>query len=382
MSGRPAIPEKTRTCLWVLTGGRCQYEGCNKPLWQDELTLLQMNTAYIAHIIAVEPNGPRGNKELSPKLATDISNLMLMCDEHHRLIDREDVEGHPVERLHEMKRKHEERIELLTSIQKEKKSHILLYGANIGDHSTHVSWRKAAIAMVPEFCPAENQAIELSWSNSSFKDNESIFWQIEREHLQRQFRQKVKDRLQSKDIEHLTVFALAPQPLLMEFGRLLSDIPAAEIFQLHREPPDWKWQKHPEGFDYILQEPEIQKKTVALNLSLSATVDSSRITSVLGYEISIWTLTIEKPNNDFLKSREQLSMFRQQFRLLMDRIKARHGQDIFLHVFPAVPVSVAVEIGRAWMPKADLPLCIYDQNRKLNGFMKALKFPEGPNQEV
>ena len=382
MSGRPAIPEKTRTCLWVLTGGRCQYEGCNKPLWQDELTLLQMNTAYIAHIIAVEPNGPRGNKELSPKLAPDISNLMLMCDEHHRLIDREDVEGHPVERLHEMKRKHEERIELLTSIQKEKKSHILLYGANIGDHSTHVSWRKAAIAMVPEFCPAENQAIELSWSNSSFKDNESIFWQIEREHLQRQFRQKVKDRLQSKDIEHLTVFALAPQPLLMEFGRLLSDIPAAEIFQLHREPPDWKWQKHPEGFDYILQEPEIQKKTVALNLSLSATVDNSRITSVLGYEISIWTLTIEKPNNDFLKSREQLSMFRQQFRLLMDRIKARHGQDIFLHVFPAVPVSVAVEIGRAWMPKADLPLCIYDQNRKLNGFMKALKFPEGPNQEV
>jgi len=115
---------------------------------------------------------------------------------------------------------------------------------------------------------------------------------------------------------------------------------------------------------------------------LSATVDNSRITSVLGNEISIWTLTIEKPNNDFLKSREQLSMFRQQFRLLMDRIKARHGQNIVLHVFPAVPVSVAVEIGRAWMPKADLPLCIYDQNRKLNGFMKALKFPEDPNQEV
>jgi hypothetical protein len=382
MSRRPTIPEKIKTRLWVLTGGRCQYEGCNKPLWQDELTLLQMNTAYIAHIIAVEPNGPRGNNDLSPKLATDISNLMLMCDEHHRLIDREDVEGHPVERLHEMKRKHEERIELLTSIQKEKKSHVLLYGANIGDHSTHLSWRKAAIAMVPEFCPAENQAIELSWNNSSFKDNESIFWQIERKHLQRQIRQKVKDRLQNKDIEHLAVFALAPQPLLMEFGRLLSDIPAAEIFQLHREPPDWKWQEHPEGFDYILQEPEIQKKTVALNLSLSATVDNSRITSVLGNEISIWTLTIEKPNNNFLKSREQLSMFRKQFRLLMDRIKARHGQDIVLHVFPAVPVSVAVEIGRVWMPKADLPLCIYDQNRKLNGFMKALMFPDDPNQEV
>ena len=65
----------------------------------------------------------------------------------------------------------------------------------------------------------------------------------------------------------------------------------------------------------------------------------------------------------------------------MDRIKVRHGQDVLLHVFPAVPVSIAVEVGRVWMPKVDLPLCIYDQNRKLGGFTKALVFPENNNQE-
>ena len=97
--------------------------------------------------------------------------------------------------------------------------------------------------------------------------------------------------------------------------------------------------------------------------------------------LSIWRMTIPTPNNDFLKSRNQLRLFRQQFRLLMDRIKAHHVQDTLLHVFPAVPVSVAVEIGRVWMPKADLPLCIYDQNRKTGGFTKALVFPEKNNQE-
>jgi len=76
----------------------------------------------------------------------------------------------------------------------------------------------------------------------------------------------------------------------------------------------------------------------------------------------------------------QLRLFRQQFRLLLDRVKARHGQDVVLHVFPAVPLSVAVEIGRVWMPKADLPLCIYDQNRKLGGFTKALAFPENKSK--
>ena len=85
MSSRKNISEKIRTRLWMQAGGRCEYEGCNLPLWRDELTMAKMNAAYIAHNIAAEPNGPRGDEILSPKLAADISNLLLMCDKHHRL---------------------------------------------------------------------------------------------------------------------------------------------------------------------------------------------------------------------------------------------------------------------------------------------------------
>ena len=362
------ISEKVKIRLWGKAAGRCQYDGCNKPLWQDSLTKAEFNTAYIAHIIADKPGGPRGNLDLSEKLKADISNLMLMCDQHHRLIDREDVEGHPVERLREMKRKHEKRIELLTSLMENKRSYVLLYGANVGRHNAAVSWKKATQAMFPNWYPAEKPAIELSLKNSSFQDHEKNYWLIERENLHRKFNQFVTPRLTAGHVEHFSIFALAPQPLLMELGHLLSDIPAAEVYQLHREEPNWIWQKHPEGFDYILHEAEVRNETVALNLSLSATIDNSRIISVLDSDISIWTLTIENPNNDFLKSREQLILFRQKFRQLLDRIKAKHGQDTVLHLFPAVPVSVAVEIGRVWMPKADLPLRIYDQNRQIDGF--------------
>ncbi len=105
-------------------------------------------------------------------------------------------------------------------------------------------------------------------------------------------------------MKHLSVFALAPQPLLIELGRLLSDIPAADVYQLHREPPDWKWQDHPDGFDFMVKKPEITYPTVALNLSLSAIVDNSRITSVLGEDTSIWTMTIDTPPTMiFLKAR-------------------------------------------------------------------------------
>jgi hypothetical protein len=57
---------------------------------------------------------------------------------------------------------------------------------------------------------------------------------------------------------------------------------------------------------------------------------------------------------------------------LLDRIKAVHGDDAILHVFPAVPVSVALEMGRVRMPKADLKMIIYDQNRTLGGFVQAI----------
>lgn len=171
-----SIPERIKIRLWGIAAGRCQYEGCNKPLWLDTLTKHEFNVAYIAHIIADSPDGPRGDPELSFRLRTDISNLMLMCDEHHRLIDREDVTGHPPERLLKMKQMHEERIALVTSLTEEKQSHVILYGANIGQHYSLVSWEKAFKAMSPNWYPAQKPATELSLKNSSFQDHESSYW--------------------------------------------------------------------------------------------------------------------------------------------------------------------------------------------------------------
>jgi hypothetical protein len=88
-------------------------------------------------------------------------------------------------------------------------------------------------------------------------------------------------------------------------------------------------------------------------------------------------VTIPEPNNDFTKSREQLSELRTIVRKLLDRIKARHGQNTPLHIFPAASVSVAVELGRIRMPKADTPWRIYDQINARGGFVHALDIPGG-----
>lgn len=368
------IPEKIKFRLWGKAGGRCEYEGCNQRLWLDSLTQAEFNTAYIAHIVADRPNGPRGHPELSEQLKAELSNLMLMCDPHHRLIDREDVSGHPVERLEKMKAEHEARIDVVTDIKPEKQSHILLYGANIGDQHSPLSYTEAAQGMVPHRFPASTQPIEIGLKNSSFEDCTDEFWKIETAHLDSMVGQQVRPRFRSGDVTHISVFALAPQPLLILLGSLLSDIPVAEVYQRRKEPCSWSWEDEPSIWQYEIQRPKsASSKDPALVFALSATVSDDRIAAVLGANSEIWRVTIPEPHNDFLRSRIQSSEFRRAVRPLLDEIKSRHGENSVINVFPAMPVSLAVDFGRIHNQKSDLPLVIYDQNRAVGGFLKALE---------
>jgi hypothetical protein len=374
------IPEKVKIRLWGKAAGRCQYDGCNMPLWLDLITKHEFNTAYIAHIIADKPDGPRGDPVLSEKLKADLSNLMLLCDQHHRLIDNEDIAGHPIERLRAMKEAHERRIEIVSGIETNRQSHVLLYGANVGELSSPVSYQMAARAMFPDWYPAETTPLSLGMINSSFQDVTPDFWAIESAHLRCMIDQLVRPQLAQGVIQHLSVFAIAPQPLLMLLGYLLSELQAAEVYQFHHEPRDWRWHEDLEHFEYLISEPEEVQGPPALVLSLSATIAEERITAVLGDDVTIWHVTLNDPYNDFLQSRQQARHFRQQMRRLMDRIKLLHRGQKLLHVFPAMPVALAVEMGRIIMPKSDLSLRIYDENNRLGGFVHALDLNTGGDQ--
>jgi len=305
---------------------------------------------------------------------------MLLCDRHHRLIDREDVTGHPADRLRAMKEAHERRIEIVSSISADRQSHVLLYGANVGELSSPVSYQMASRAMLPDWYPAETTPLSLGMINSSFQDRIPEFWAIESAHLRSRITQLVRPRLAQGAIQHLSIFAVAPQPLLMLLGFLLSELQAAEVYQLHHEPRDWRWQEGPEHFEYLVSEPEEVKGPPALVLSLSATIVDERVTAVLGKDVTIWRVTLADPHNDFLKSRQQARQFRQQMRRLMDNLKTRHGEQAVLHVFPAMPVALAVETGRIIMPKSDLSLRVYDENKGLGGFVYALDLNTSSDQ--
>jgi hypothetical protein len=157
---------------------------------------------------------------------------------------------------------------------------------------------------------------------------------------------------------------------------LIPDLYPAQVFQPKREPQTWQWEQSPPGFDFIVTEPDDHHDRVALNLSLSADIDDQRIFEAMNTkEVAIWKMNITKspyPKNDHLRGKSQLMLFSRYARKLLNRIKAEHGQDTTLHVFPAISAAYAVELGRVRQAKADLPFEIYDQNNNAGGFISAL----------
>jgi hypothetical protein len=371
------IPAPVERLLWGRAAGRCEFSGCNDPLWKSLVTQETVNVAQKAHIYAFSSDGPRGNKGISKKDLNSIENLMLVCHRCHRKIDQHKDGGrYTAALLKEWKAEHERRIEIVTGINPSKKSHVVLYGANIGQHNSPLNFAACAHALFPNLYPADAAAIQLGSIDNSITDDDQEFWRENARQLVTRFNQRVKDRLASGAIDHLSIFAIAPQPLLILLGSLMADITNAEVFQRHREPQTWRWPDPSRALEFEVQEPSKKTGTPALVLSLSAPVTDDRITSVLGGDASIWKVTVRSPNTDLIKSRAHLSEFRQTIRPLLDRIQAEHGQTT-LHVFPVAGVSAAVELGRVRMPKAHMPWQLYDHVNSRGGFIPALLLPFG-----
>ena len=360
---RVAIPEKTKCLLWAQAGGRCEYEGCNKILYRDLLTQTPGNNAYIAHIIAASPNGPRGDKVLSKQLAKDISNIMIMCDAHHRLIDKEQVDEHPVERLRQMKAKHEQRIERLTSLSEEKISLIVTYGANIAKYSPSLNYEILKTTIANTHYPSEDHTIDLGL-NSIYDESNRLYWQTEVDTLEKNVQTKILDRMKMKDTKcsHISLFALAPMPLLVKLGTLLPEMYNIEVYQKHREPNSWNWQEPQMGIvdnPFILNTPSKHAGKAVLVIALSAPITERIKKFYDNEEICMWEITMESPKLDFLNYRKQLEYFRNMVRDVFKDIKHNYPNHE-LHVHMAMPNSCAIEFGRAWMHKIDADLVLYD----------------------
>lgn len=374
------IKEPVKLALWGRSAGRCQFNGCNRPLYQSPITKEQVNIAEAAHIYSFSKDGPRGWGPFATNKTelNDINNLMLMCHDCHKTIDQDkDGVRYPATLLQRWKREHEQRVWTVTGIALKNKSHVVFYGANIGEQKSPLQNIEAISAMFPHKYPVSEEPIKLSMS-SALEDKDEHYWNAENKHLEGIFKHQIVPKIDQADPAHFSLFALAPIPLLIKLGALFTDKISVDTYQPIREPKTWQWQDEPDEFDFIFERTGISSGVPVIILSLSANIEHSRIIDICGKDVDIWEIkpTDGFQHNDFIRSPSQLSKFRVIMRKVIEHIAQEHGINQEINIFPAMPVSCAIELGRIRMPKANSTWIIYDQNNKKNMFIKTIEIKE------
>lgn len=84
--------------------GRCMFEGCGLNLHLDGLTGYEGNFGYLAHNVASSEYAARGGKVISELLSDAPQNIILLCDKHHRLVDKVAAADYTATRLSAMRR--------------------------------------------------------------------------------------------------------------------------------------------------------------------------------------------------------------------------------------------------------------------------------------
>ncbi|MDH4183337.1 MAG: SAVED domain-containing protein [Nitrospinota bacterium] len=370
------IDRKVERELWARAAGRCQFNGCNRILYKSPVTQERANISEKAHIFSFSENGPRGWGLLkkTTQCLNDVGNLMLMCHDCHHTIDQDtDGSKYSASMLQQWKKEHERRVAMVTGIAANRKSHVVFYGSNIGEQRSPIQQEDAMEAMFPRRFPASENPVCLSMS-CSHEDKTAAFWESESAHLKRVYDQKVLPLIENDQTKHFSLFSFAPMPLLIQLGAQFTDKISVDTYQLFKEPVGWHWQEYPEGFELIVKKPKAVKGAPALVISMSGIIDHERIRTIMGEYVSVWELTVpqEHIGNDNIRHPVQLSMMRSIIRKLMVQIMAAHGAATPLSVFPAMGIACSVEMGRARMPKADMPWIIYDQNNKVKKFRKTI----------
>lgn len=95
--------------LWVKAGGRCSMQDCRKKLilaGSKEVPSKNVVIGENCHIVAKKKKEARGESILSPYERDRYPNLILLCRNHHKIIDRDPL-AWPIEKLHQIKSDHE-----------------------------------------------------------------------------------------------------------------------------------------------------------------------------------------------------------------------------------------------------------------------------------
>ncbi len=362
------INANTARMIWGVSAGVCEFYGCTNRLYTHHVTKENVNLAENAHVYSFSEGGKRFSRLIPRERINDIDNLMLVCDSCHKLIDSTDTD-YSAEELLSMKKEHEERVSLLVSIKPDLQSEVVIYNCNIGKRGICIKDYDAMKSITPEYYPARIKPINLS-PDLKLYDNEPEFWHTMAKDLERQIAQydsSIRDK-------HISLFAIAPQPLLFKLGTILNRNYDVAVKQAQGDIVSWRWQEDKKTIDLYLDESlhDSSNERVVITFEISARLSDVELATVFAGH-NIYRIIANECAPTVIKSRDDLLKVTDMFREVLNKIRLESVPNVKVALLPIAPSSVAIETGRQLM-NGDPIVTVYNRNYLTKVWVPTLSF--------
>lgn len=338
----------------------------------------------VAHIAGESPDGPRGSSGVPVPDRNEAENLMLLCPTDHtdadsgRLVDPLYTEDY----LRQLKAQKEAWIRFVTGLTPDRTTTVLRLSGDVRGRTCLVDKNEAAAATmndalrVPQYMP-DASGIGLLINIAEIPEpGSATYWQTCLRQVDNQL-ERVHNAAKSNDELHLSVFAFALLPILMALGNQLDDTIPVDIYNRHKARQTWRWDTAAPvvQFDYQLPQTTSADEAVMI-VNGSGTINNIDIPEHLSH---LPIITLQPANgaaadNDTFSAERSLAEFSLTVRKLLSELEIRHKTIKRIHLFAALPVAPAVEIGRVWpIDNAAPAITVY--HRTNDEYIEAITLP-------
>lgn len=372
---------ETKLEVWAAAAARCVL--CSAYLLDSKAYYRTIRVGQVAHNVGATSGrkSPRGASDLSGTERAKADNLLLLCrDCHTRIDDPLLEEQYTVEFLSARKEEHERRVREVTAFATLRKTTVLRMSADVRGAPSMPTDRQISEALLVESLTGFGADTRTGLFEIDLPDGqaESYVWQVGRSRIDKEV-DKLSSAIAASDTEVVSVFALAPIPLLAYLGSRLDDKYEVRLFPRQRRDDvlAWTWPASPgpaPTFDIRVpfegSDPDNARDVVA-RVSISAPVKNDNVpVSLQGIPTLELAPTEAHPNPELIDSPEALSNVAAAWRDALARVERMWPRCERLHVLAAIPSTVAIQLGRNHMRSAQSRLVFYQFTD--NGYEEAV----------
>ncbi|MFI7167361.1 SAVED domain-containing protein [Rhodococcus erythropolis] len=365
---RGDIKDSVRNALWARTAGRCTI--CNRRLLGDSRTYMHsVLLAELAHNIGATDgtNSPRREYNAGVTDTESEENLLLLCHDCHKIIDHpEHIDFFPPEKLRDIKESFERRVEMVTQDGGLTRTAALRLGAQIRGSLALASQREVAetLLAVNYLGLVETQRSGDFTCRIHGAAGGRGYWESAQQSIDDTLG-LVRQAIDNGDVEHISVFAIAPIPLLAYLGWRLDDKTPTRIFQKHRDQfVGWSWADHdgPVEFEVSTTGSSADAQDVVLVCAVTSEVNPALFPEGIADAPRIEIRPVNVAPSPTLISHEQsLTNFAVKWRAALAVAESDYPTAQRWHLVASAPTSVAIEAGRAIMRDSHRPVTLYER---------------------